>query len=165
MTTNQPNESVSPDTNTTPEITPEQQITDLQDQLLRLQAEFQNFRRRQEELLVTSKENFSQSLFLSLLPLHESLIRSKEHQPEELKDHPWAQGVSAICAQMDDFLQTRNIKRGNSLGEIFDPKKHEALLMVAGPKDTVLQVFEEAYFIGEKTLRFAKVQVGNGDKA
>jgi molecular chaperone GrpE len=141
----------------------EAETADLKDKLLRKQADFENYRKR----MLREKEDASRysnaallSDILGLIDDFERAIRSAE----ESRDFPnFVQGVGMIEKQFLDLLESRwGLKRFTSLGESFDPNRHEAVLRVEGPGDgkpTVVEEFQKGYFLHERVLRPARVKV------
>jgi molecular chaperone GrpE len=143
---------------------------DLKDKLLRKQADFENFRKRmfREKDDVARYANAALlSDLLGVIDDFERAIRSAE----ESRDFPsFLQGVSMIEKQLVEILEGRwGLKRFGSVGESFDPSKHEAVLRVEGPADakpTVVEDYQKGYYLHERVLRPAKVKVlvpGSGE--
>jgi molecular chaperone GrpE len=141
----------------------EEESSDLKDKLLRKQADFENFRKRMfrerdEAARYTNAAVLSD--IIGIIDDFERAIRSAE----ESKDFTsFLTGVSMIEKQLVEILETRwGLKRFISVGESFDPNKHEAVLRVEGPADsqpTVVEDYQKGYFLHERVLRPAKVKV------
>ena len=141
----------------------EKEIADLKDSVLRKQADFENFRKR----MLREREDaarYSNATLLSdltgLIDDFERAIRSAE----ESRDFPtFLQGVSMIEKQFLEMLESRwGLKRFTSVGEGFDPTRHEAVLRVEGPtngKPTVVEEYQKGYYLHERVLRPARVKV------
>ena len=80
--------------------------------------------------------------------------------PDDLKNHEWVKGVSAIEADLMKQMTDVGLKRMQSLHQKVDANRHEILTAGEGPADTVVEVFEEGYELNGKILRPAKVKVG-----
>ncbi|HEY9595435.1 MAG TPA: nucleotide exchange factor GrpE, partial [Spirochaetia bacterium] len=141
----------------------EKEIADLKDKLLRKQADFENFRKR----MLREREDASRYANAQLLTDVISLIDDFERaikSAEESKDFAkFLQGVTMIEKQFVEMLESRwGLKRFSSVGESFDPNKHEAVLRVEGPSDakpTVVEDYQKGYFLHERVLRPARVKV------
>ncbi|MFO0780667.1 MAG: nucleotide exchange factor GrpE [Candidatus Gracilibacteria bacterium] len=68
-------------------------------------------------------------------------------------------------APVSKYFVAKNLKPIDALNQKFDPNIHEALLTGPGEKDLVIQEFEKGYMLGDKVLKRARVQVGNGEQA
>jgi molecular chaperone GrpE len=141
----------------------EAEVADLKDKLLRKQADFENFRKR----MLREREDASRYSNAALLSDIISLIDDFERaikSAEESHDFPaFLQGVSMIEKQFIEMLESRwGLKRFSSVGEAFDPNRHEAVLRVEGPpttKPVVVEDFQKGYFLHERVLRPARVKV------
>lgn len=136
----------------------------LQDRYLRLQAEFENYRKRQqrdrEELNRQAKERV-----LGELPgIVDNLERALQHAgaagaaPETL-----AQGVELVCKQLQEVLARFGAEPIAALGTLFDPRLHEAMARVETtgdpPDGTVIEEYRRGYLLDGKVLRPALVAV------
>lgn len=122
-------------------------------------ADLQNFKRRTEEEKGAFIQNANAALFMELLPALESASRAMEH---ENKDAEWAKGVEQVLTQLISSCEKMGLTTIPT--DIpFDPTIHEALLTGPGPKDTIIEVLEKGYKLGEKVIKPARVKVGNGE--
>ena len=139
------------------------EVADLKDKLLRKQADFENFRKR----MIREREDAARYANAALLTDIIGLIDDFEraiHSGEESKDFAsFLQGVTMIERQLVEMLESRwGLKRFASVGEAFDPNKHEAVQRVEGPSNarpTVVEDFQKGYFLHERVLRPARVKV------
>ena len=70
--------------------------------------------------------------------------------------------VEMILSQIQELLKKNNVRPIEALGKKFDPHCHEILMMVESDKDeddTVVEVFQKGYYLGDKVVRTAKVKV------
>ena len=130
------------------------------DRLARLQAEFDNYRKR------AAKENADYRDFAvadaarGLLPVIDNFslaLKNASAKPEDLR-----KGVELIHKQLQDVLQKMNVQRIPAQGEPFDPRVHEAIEMVETdevPDHHVLEELQPGYRIKERLLRPAMVRV------
>ncbi len=141
----------------------ESETAELKDRLLRKQADFENFRKR----MIREREDAARYANASLLTDVIGLIDDFERaikSAEESRDFPsFLQGVTMIEKQLVEMLESRwGLKRFTSVGETFDPNKHEAVLRVEGPSDakpTVAEDYQKGYYLHERVLRPARVKV------
>ncbi len=132
------------------------------EQLLRKAAEFDNYKRRTEREFLDNIQNASQELILELLPVLDDLERSIAHAREEQADTPMLQGVELVYKNLMALLEKRGLKAIPSVGEEFDPDKHNALMQVETDKVDSGYVADEhvkGYMLNDKVLRHAQVLV------
>lgn len=142
----------------------EQQIGELTEHLQRLQAEFENYKKRvndeRSELMTTAKE----SVLSELLPALDNFDRAATHLPAELEDNSWAKGMQYVGQQMLDILEGMGVSRFSPIDEEFDHSKHDAIeyIQSAKPEGIITEVIIPGYQIGERVVRPAQVKVSNG---
>ncbi|TSC60826.1 MAG: molecular chaperone GrpE [Candidatus Peregrinibacteria bacterium Greene0416_62] len=129
----------------------------------RSQADLQNAKARVERERSELAAFALEAMLKKLLPTIDSFQRAFLHLPEELKNHEWVKGVTAIERQLLKELESAGLKRMFSLGAKIDSECHEVLQQGPGAKDTVTEVFEEGYEMHGRVLRPAKVKVGDGN--
>ncbi|MEI6805427.1 MAG: nucleotide exchange factor GrpE [Myxococcaceae bacterium] len=136
----------------------EQQI---KEQLLRLAAEFENFKKRSERDRQISVRFASESLLRDLLPvidhLEQALLAVK---PED--ENIIVTGVKMVLKQFEDVLGRHGVKSFKALGEQFDPTKHEAMaeqVDASVPAGQVIVEYQKGYFLHERLVRPARVVV------
>jgi len=135
---------------------------DCQDNLLRLQAEFDNFRKRS----FTQKQEFvkfaNEGLILELLSILDDFERSIK-SAELKKDYDLLhQGVDMISKQLHKLLQEKGLKKIKSIGEDFNPHEHEALEVVESEEaeeEKIIEELQPGYMLNERIIRPAKVKV------
>lgn len=128
----------------------------------RSQADLQNAKARVEREADDLRKYASESLVRKILPTLDNFQRAFQHIPEDLKDHEWVKGVSAIEADLMKQMADVGLKRMQSLHQPVDANKHDPLMVGPGAADTVVEVLEEGYELNGKVLRPAKVKVGDG---
>lgn len=127
----------------------------------RVQADFDNFRRRNESVRADAYNEGIRALAVTLLPVMDNLERAVD----AAKDSPDAQlkeGVGLVLRQLGDVFHKQGITPIDRLGEKFDPNLENALMQGApedGEPGTVCQVFQKGYQIGKNVLRHAMVKV------
>jgi molecular chaperone GrpE len=133
---------------------------DLFERLARLQAEFDNYRKRAAKENAEYRDYAVSDAARSLLPVIDSFtlaLKNAAAKPEDLR-----KGVELIFKQLQDVLQKLNIERVPAQGEPFDPRVHEAIEMVetdAAPDHHVLEELQPGYRIKGRLLRPAMVRV------
>lgn len=139
----------------------------LQDDYLRLQAEYVNYKRRVDRDLPVHKERAVHDLLESLLPVLDEI-----HLAEQHGDLPEGSPFRAIADKLEQTLGKHGLERVGAKGEAFDPHVHEALMHTPwDPSDeelpsdatatTVVTVLQPGYRAGERVLRAARVAVAD----
>jgi molecular chaperone GrpE len=136
-----------------------QERDELVDRLQRLQAEFENYRKRaardQQALVARAHERLVKELLPVLDDLGRALEAAEQHEEARLED-----GVRLVHRQLMDILAREGLTEIETDG-VFDPHVHEALL--AQPSDseagTVLEVLQKGYRLGDHVLRPARVTI------
>ncbi|HVP17565.1 MAG TPA: nucleotide exchange factor GrpE [Spirochaetia bacterium] len=139
------------------------EVADLKDKLLRKQADFENFRKRMLREREDAARYANAALLSDLIGLIDDFERAI-HSGEESRDFSsFLQGITMIEKQLVEMLENRwGLKRFVSVGEPFDPNKHEAVQRVEGPVDarpTVVEDYQKGYYLHERVLRPARVKV------
>jgi len=132
------------------------EAAELRNDLLRLQAEYVNYRKRVERDRAVAGEMAVIGVLNSLLPVLDDVDAARQHG--DLTDGPFA----AIANKLENALKTYGLVRINETGVEFDPTIHEALIQQPGEDievDTVSQVLRSGYKSGERVLRAAQVIV------
>ncbi len=123
--------------------------------LQRLQAEFQNYRRRVERDRVAVKEIAIANLLTELLPVLDDIGRAREHG--ELVG-----GFKSVAESLETVAAKMGLQQFGKEGEPFDPTIHEALMHSYAPdvtETTCVAILQPGYRIGERTIRPARVAV------
>lgn len=136
-------------------------VNELTGDLQRVQADFVNFRRRAEEDKARALQAGKEQSINAILPVLDNIERAIAHEPEDIKDHQWVKGVTAIAVQLSSQLEAIGLKRIGVIGEVFDPIKHEAVSMdeADGETEVVAAVIQTGYQFGDTIIRPAIVQV------
>ena len=148
-------------------MTPEEEIADLKDKLLRTLADMENLRRRsqkdREDALKYSAANFARDM----LSVADNLRRAIESIPEEGDPDGAAlvgfiEGIALTEKELLSTLERHGIQKIEPMGEKFDPQFHEAMFEIPSAdaeNGTVLQIVEVGYVIHDRLLRPAKVGI------
>jgi len=139
-------------------------IAHLEDQLLRLRAEFANFRHRVERDRAEYLRQAKAEATAGLLPVLDDLDRAVQALEPEVPEH-FAQGLVLLRQHMLEALRRLGLEEIDAVGEPFDPTQHEAVNAVRRedvPPMTVTAVHARGYRLGGKVLKPARVEVSNG---
>ena len=136
----------------------------LVDRLQRLQAEFENYRKRILRDLAAVEERTSDREILGFLPLYDNLERAFSVYAKDADVEAFVAGVERIFGQFAQILDQKGVRRIPTLGERFDPAHHEALLSIHSQqeKNVIIEEFSPGYVRGERTLQPSKVSVSQG---
>ena len=131
------------------------------DSLLRLAAEYDNFRNRTIKEKEASYGNGKADAVAKILPVYDNLERAL-NQPTE--DAAYKKGVELTMNELVKILTGLGVEIFGAPGDTFDPNLHNAVMHTEDeslPENTIAQVFQKGFKIGEKVVRFAMVQVAN----
>ena len=146
----------------TPEVNPfEEKYNAEHDAHLRLAAEYDNFRKRTAKEKEMSYSNGKADAIEKLLPVYDNLERAL-NQPTE--DAAYKKGVEMTMNELVKIFTSLGVEIFGEAGETFDPNIHNAVMHTedeALGENTVSQVFQKGFKLGEKIVRFAMVQVAN----
>ena len=131
------------------------------DQLLRLAAEYDNFRKRSAREKEASYSNGKADTLNKLLPVYDNLERALN---QETSDAAYKKGVEMTMNQLVSIFSGLGVEIFGNVGEEFDPNLHNAVMHIEDEslgENVIAQVFQKGFKIGEKVVRFAMVQVAN----
>ena len=136
-------------------------VSDASDKYLRLAAEYDNYRKRttkeKENVYADAKADTVKEFLGVLDNLERGLAQFDEGDPHR-------QGMELICRQFLAVLEKLGVTRIEAQGQPFDPQKHDAVMHVEDEnvgENTVVEVLQQGYQLGDKVLRFAMVKVAN----
>ena len=144
----------------------DEQITELNNRLLRLQADFDNYRRR------TAAEKDALSTFVTanvvekFLKILDNFERAEASAEKNADPASIMKGISQIRRQFDEALKALKVEEIPTLNEKFDANVHEAIMRGNNPdiEDEVIDmVFEKGYKLGDKVIRHSKVRVNSNE--
>jgi len=142
----------------------EAQVKELQNLRLRALADLDNYRKRITREMEQLRVQAAGSVIQELLPTIDHLELALEHALDD--KHPIVQGVKMVLAQLHEVLKRYGLEPIPAEGLPFDPYLHEAVAhtpSVEHPPDTVLQVMQQGYRLGDMVLRPARVVVSAGN--
>ena len=131
------------------------------DSHLRLAAEYDNFRKRsqkEKEALYTDVKAETVGKFL---PVFDNLLRAMQ---QETADEAYKKGVEMTMAGLREVMTKMGVEEYGEVGDVFDPALHNAVMHTddeAFADNTIAEVFQKGFKLGEKIIRFAMVKVAN----
>lgn len=135
-------------------------LQEKKDRLLRLQADFDNFRRRsakeREEISAVVTQNFCKDM----LPLLDNFERAMAAETKDVE--AFQKGVEMIFTQFQEILKKNGLEHIEAIGQKFDPNFHQAVMRVEDPEredDTVAQELQKGYMVKGRVVRPSMVQV------
>jgi len=131
-------------------------MKELEDKLLRLHAEFENFRKRNAKEQDGLAERANAELLSKLLPVVDEMEIAVKHTDDK--------GVKMVYMNLMSTLGKQGLEEMDSLGKQFDPYYHDALKQEDGEEGKILEIVQKGYLFKGKVLRHAKVIVGNGNE-
>ena len=144
-----------------PQVNWEEKYNAEHDTYLRLAAEFDNFRKRTIKEKEASYGNGKADAVAKLLPIYDILERAV-NQPTE--DAAYKKGVELTMTELVKIFTGLGVEIFGQPGDSFDPALHNAVMHVEDEslaENTIAQVFQKGFKIGDKIVRFAMVQVAN----
>ncbi|WP_319408161.1 nucleotide exchange factor GrpE [uncultured Desulfosarcina sp.] len=162
--TDEPAESVDPLKDLEEKLTVAQaEANENRDRMLRMAAEFENFKKRSARELDDIRKYATENLIRELLSVVDNLERAiASAAPENENDQRLVDGVSLTLAEINKILERHYVSPIQALGESFDPAFHQAMCQEEStdqPPNTVVQEFQKGYLIHDRLLRPAMVVV------
>lgn len=136
-------------------------VADVNDKYLRLAAEYDNYRKRTAKEKESIYGDAKADTIKPLLAVYDNLERGIA-QYDEADTH--RQGLELIARQFVEVLTKLGVTEIEALGQPFDPEKHNAVMHVEDEEageNTIVEVFQKGFMLGEKVLRFSMVKVAN----
>ena len=142
----------------------EEVIEGMKDKHLRLQAEFDNFRKRTLKEKAELIKSGGEKVLSGVLPVIDDFERALATMENVPDDDPAKIGFVLIFNKFKDFMKQNNMKEIDATGAVFDVDLHFALTKIPAPsedmKGKVVDVIEKGYLLNDKVLRYARVVVG-----
>ena len=138
------------------------QMAALNDQHLRLAAEYDNYRKRTTREKETIYQDAKIDTISKFLEVYENLERAATQEGDE--DNAHKKGMVMIFNQLIAVLEKMGVTIEDPKGQPFDPEKHNAVMHIEDEnlgENTVATVFQKGFLLGDKVIRFATVQVAN----
>ena len=139
----------------------QKELEESKDRYLRLAAEYENFRKRTAREKETLFKDGSSHAISQLLSVYDNQERA---MGQETSDEAYKKGVELTFTQFNEVLEGMGITRISPLGETFDPNLHNAVMHVEDEtlgENTVAEVFQPGFRMGDRVIRFAIVKVAN----
>jgi len=134
----------------------EKKLEDLENRLKRALADYANLEKR----IAREKKEFVKFSNAQLLDKLLLVLDDLELCEEHLKD----KGVTMAYNRFQEILESEGVEEIKALGKRFDPETMDAVEIIPGPKNKVMEIVLKGYFLNNKVLRPAKVKVGQGKK-
>ena len=162
-------EKIQPESPAEPELSETEklqvQVADLQDKLLYLQAEYQNFRKRAARDISDARTHAVSDTIMPFLSVSDFLGMAQVAAEKTDNLDAIKQGLIMIIAQFDKAMEEMSVRKFTSVGEKFDHTLHDAIGKENSdtiPEGVIIKEWNCGYKIGEKLLRPARVTVSAG---
>lgn len=131
--------------------------------LKRVQADFENYKKRQAESQKELGGYLIEKLVLDIIPVLDNFRAATMHVPPEQKESPWVVGIQYIEKQLEDVVKQNGVEVIEAkVGDEFDPTIHEAVSHESeeeSEKQVIAKVLQNGFRLGGKVIRPAKVSV------
>lgn len=139
-------------------------VADMKGRYLRLQADFTNFKRRSDTEKKQLSEVVKMEVLANILPVIDNFERALQVPQDTLSDElkSFVDGYAMIYKQLTAVLEKEGVTKIDAVGKPFDPNYHQAVMRVPSDEyddDIVVEVLQDGYLLGDKTLRPAMVKV------
>lgn len=138
------------------------QAEDNFNRLLRMQADFDNYKKRVAKEREEMYCNALETIVLQLLPVVDNMERAVEAFKKDELDEKYISGVEMVCKQLIEVLNKNDVKEIEALDKEFDPNLHHAVMQEPGgdeDENKVKEVFQKGYMLGKKVIRPTLVKV------
>lgn len=161
--------SAESDTMTEPEAGEEtqpdlaQEVAEWRDKYMRLQAEFDNYRKRTLREKMELVQSGGADVLKAVLPLLDDVNRAVDAMQKSDDVEALREGVKLITLKFEEMLRSKGVVEIEAKGEVFNEELHDAVANFAAGEENkgkVIDVVQRGYMLGDKVLRFAKVVVG-----
>ena len=129
----------------------------------RAQADFANFKKRNEQERTEFAKFANSVLVMSIMPVIDDFERALESGPTEAAGLAWVEGIELIYRKLMTALEGQGLSVIETQGQDFDPNFHQAVLHEEGAEGKILEELQKGYMLGGRLLRPAMVKVGNGE--
>jgi molecular chaperone GrpE len=147
------------------EPTLEEKVAQEKDKFLRLFAEFENYKKRTSRERIELFKTANQELMSVLLPVLDDFERALAHIEDDKEAEELRKGVLLIYQKLLSTLEQKGLANLEVVkGDVFDAEIHEAITQIPAPKEDlkgkIVDIVEKGYKLGDKTIRFPKVVIG-----
>ncbi|MDP8256918.1 MAG: nucleotide exchange factor GrpE [Candidatus Alcyoniella australis] len=146
----------------------DEKIKEITERLLRVQAEFENYRKRMVREREEAKRFYNEELMRQLLPILDNFELAFAHAKDQQEKQALQDGVELILNQLKGMLGNFGLESLSSQGEMFDPSKHEAMVMiedVEAEPGTVISEYQRGFLLHGRLLRPSQVVVARAPGA
>jgi molecular chaperone GrpE len=142
----------------------EETLVQTEDKYLRLQAEFDNYRKRTLKEKMELTKSAGESILMNILPVIDDFERALQSMNDAKEEGAVKEGIELIYKRFKDFMTMNGIKEIEAKEQTFDTDLHEAITKIPAPtedlKGKVVDVIQKGYLLNDKVIRFAKVVIG-----
>lgn len=138
------------------------ELSEKNDRLLRLMAEYDNFRKRSQKEKEQAYGDSKAAAVSEVLPVYDNFVRAMAAETGDFESYK--KGVEMIFAQFGEVLKKIGVEPFGEKGEAFDPNIHSAVMHVEDdslPENSIAEVFSTGYKLGDRVIRPAVVKVVN----
>ncbi len=141
------------------QMDPLQELTEL---LQRTQANFENYRKQTEKRMEEVQQWATRSVVLDLLPVVDNFERALR---TSAATEEFIQGMQLVYQQLLAILEQAGLQRMETVNQLFDPRRHEAVKKEAhqAPENTIMEEIQPGYLLGDRVIRCAKVIISTGN--
>jgi molecular chaperone GrpE len=140
------------------------ELLELKDKHIRLQAEFDNYRKRTLKERMELLKTASESVLMNILPVIDDFDRAMQMIDIVEEEGHVKDGVKLIYAKFQEFLKQNGIKEIDAKEQNFDTDLHEAITKIPAPTEELIgknvDVVQKGYYLNDKVIRFSKVVIG-----
>ena len=157
-------ETTEPDAKEAADKADAEKAAKFEQQFVRLQADFANYKKRTASEKLQISEVVKMDVLGRILPVIDNFERALKAPTDAVSDdvHSFIEGYEMIYKQLMAVLEKEGVTKIEAVGKPFDPNYHQAVMRVPSDEyddDIVVEVLQEGYLLGEKTLRPAMVKV------
>ena len=142
----------------------DEEIKELQEKILRVTAEFENYKKRSKIELENMGKYGAEELVMPLLLVIDNLERAISQKPDTETLDSFYEGVNLIYKQLMEILESQGLEKIEAKGEKFDPSYHQGVMNVVVDDeelvDTVTEEFQTGYLLNKKVIRPTMVKIG-----
>lgn len=139
-------------------------LLELKDRHIRLQAEFDNYRKRTLKERMELLKSGNESLLINILPVIDDFDRAIQTLDMDEDESHVKAGVKLIYSKFQEFLKQNGVKEIEAKEQEFDTDLHEAITKIPAPteelKGKIVDVLQKGYYLHDKVMRFSKVIIG-----
>lgn len=139
-----------------------EEMEQLKNKMLRLQADFLNYKNRTEKEKLNTYGNAVADVLCELLPIVDNFERALEVESPTKEVETFKEGMQMIETQLKNSLEKRGLKEIEALGAKFDPNYHQGIAFDSESEedeDTITEIFQKGYMVKEKVIRPSVVKI------